>query len=321
MDTTVLANRLMVRARLRHLQALVKLAEMGSVKKAADALGMAQPSVTHVLADLESLLDCTLFHRHARGVTPTPICLALLPYARRVLDSIHACAEVASAMTTKANAVVRVASIASAITGVINPALPGFGRAHPDIWLTITEADIHAIGELIAQDGLDLALCRRPAVVPAGWRFTPLAQDRYVIAAGPTHPLARKRRLSLQTLLAETWILVPAPSDPRRAFDALMEEIGGTPDIKPVGTRSLAIIQYLLRAERLISILPECMIRDMLDTHQLVRLDVDIGQSCEGIGMLTPELPTGGAAGVLSAFLEKHADQSLERSTVAARRR
>jgi DNA-binding transcriptional LysR family regulator len=305
MDTTILANRLMVRARLRHLQALVKLAEMGTVKRAAEALGMAQPSVTHVLADLESLLDCTLFHRHARGVTPTPICLALLPYARRVLDSIHACAEVASAMTTKANAVVRVASIASAITGVINPVLSSFSRSHPDIWLTIAEANIHEIGELIAQDGLDLALCRRPVVVPSGWQFTPLAQDRYIIAAGPAHPYARKRRLSLQALLAETWILVPAPSDPRRAFDALMEEIGGKPDIKPVGTRSLAIIQCLLRAERLISILPECMIRDLLETRQLVRLDVEVPQPCEGIGMLTPELPAGGAAGVLADFLAK----------------
>lgn len=304
MDTTVLANRLMLRARLRHIQALVKLAELGSMKRAADALGMAQPSVTHLLADLESLLDCALFHRHARGVAPTSIGLALLPYARRILDGIHACAEVTSAMTTKANAVVRVAAIASAISGVLNPALSAFGRRHPDIWLMISEANIIEIGELISQDAIDLALCRRPEVVPEGWRYTPLASDRYIIAAGPAHPLARRRRLPLRALLDETWILVPAPSDPRRAFDALMAELGGTPDIKPVGTRSLTIVQHLLREERLVTILPERMLRQALDTRQLACLDVELSVTCGEIGILAPAAGADGAAGLFAGFLE-----------------
>jgi DNA-binding transcriptional LysR family regulator len=52
LSATVLRNRLLTRARLRHWQVLVRVAELGSVRRAAEAVGMTQPAVTHVLADL-----------------------------------------------------------------------------------------------------------------------------------------------------------------------------------------------------------------------------------------------------------------------------
>ena len=45
-SATVLRNRLLSRARLRHLQVLVYVAELGSVRKAAEAIGLTQPAAT-----------------------------------------------------------------------------------------------------------------------------------------------------------------------------------------------------------------------------------------------------------------------------------
>lgn len=61
LTATVLTNRLMARARFRHLQALVRLCELGSLQRTAAAMGITQPAVTHLLADLESLLEISLF--------------------------------------------------------------------------------------------------------------------------------------------------------------------------------------------------------------------------------------------------------------------
>ena len=72
-NASVLRNRLIARARIRHLEVLVRVAELGSVKHAAEVIGLTQPAVTHVLSDLEALLECALFLRHARGMRPTPI--------------------------------------------------------------------------------------------------------------------------------------------------------------------------------------------------------------------------------------------------------
>jgi len=293
----------MVQARLRHVEALVRISELGSVKRAAQALGMTQPSASHLLADLEKLLDATLFHRHARGMAPTPIALALLPYARRILESVHACAEVTSAMTTKADSVVRVAAITSAVSGVLAHVLPPFSRQHPSIWLNVLETDVREIGELIAQDGIDLALCREPAIVPEGWSFTPVLQDRYIIAAGPGHPLARRRAIALDRLMQETWIVVPAPSTPRQAFDRLIAHTGASPEVKPVGTRSQTIVSAFLQQERLVTVLPKSMVQHALDRRQLVQLDAALPLPCEPLGILLPSVGAGAAATAFTRFL------------------
>lgn len=288
---------------MRHIEALVKIMELGSVKRAAQALGLTQPSTTHVLADLEKLLECQLFTRHARGMTPTPITVALLPYARRILEAVHACAEVTSAMTTKADSVVRVAAITSAVSGLLTHALPPFSRRYPAIWLNVLETDVREIGELIAQDGIDLALCREPAIVPEGWSFTCLIQDCYIVAAGPKHPLAKQRGIALETLFRETWILVPSPGTPRHAFDQLIAGAKTSPDIKPIGTRSQTIVSAFLQQERLITLLPKSMIQHALDRRQLVQLDVTLPLHCEPLGILMPSAGAGAAAIAFMHFL------------------
>ena len=66
-SATVLRNRLLSRARLRQLHLFVKVAELQTVKRAAEAVGITQPSATLALADLEQLLSCPLFLRHSRA--------------------------------------------------------------------------------------------------------------------------------------------------------------------------------------------------------------------------------------------------------------
>ena len=83
-----------------HLQVLLRLAELGSVQRTADTIGMTQSAVTQTLAYLENLLETRLFNRHARGVRPTAACLDLLPVARQVLQGLMEGAEVVVATPT-----------------------------------------------------------------------------------------------------------------------------------------------------------------------------------------------------------------------------
>ena len=76
---STLINRLLARGKFRHIQVLLRLAELGSVRRTAEAIGVTQSSVTQTLAYLEDLLETPLFHRHAKGVRPTDACRDLLP--------------------------------------------------------------------------------------------------------------------------------------------------------------------------------------------------------------------------------------------------
>jgi len=304
---TVLASRLLVRARLRHLQVLLKVAELGSIKQAAEAVGLTQPSTTHIVADLEALLECRLFDRHARGMRPTRVTNALLPIVRRVLDAVAECAEVASALSANANGIVRVAAISGAVNGVLARLLPQFTKRHRDILVEVVEGDIGQIGGWIADDAVDLVLCREPGVEPAGWRFTPLVRDEFVVVCNTSHPCARRGPLALQDLWQETWLLSVLSSAPRRVFDELTASAGVRPPMRLVSSRSLAILLEMLRAEPLLSLMPLSIVSQLLETGQLTRLDVQVPVAFEPIGLMEPEAGMGAASQAFGAFVMKSA--------------
>ena len=70
------------------LRAFVAIARMGTVGRAAEALGRTQPSISTRLADLESAWSTRLFHRRARGMALTPEGEQLLPMAVSALASL-----------------------------------------------------------------------------------------------------------------------------------------------------------------------------------------------------------------------------------------
>ncbi len=80
---TVLLNRLLARGKFRHVQVLLRLAELGSVQRTANAIGLTQSSVTQTLSYLERLLELQLFERHARAACdpPRPVASCCRPCA------------------------------------------------------------------------------------------------------------------------------------------------------------------------------------------------------------------------------------------------
>ncbi len=68
------------------LRALVEVAATGSFTRAAEAMGVAQPTVSGAIAALEARVGAPLLVRARRGVTLTAAGRALLPHAQRALE-------------------------------------------------------------------------------------------------------------------------------------------------------------------------------------------------------------------------------------------
>jgi DNA-binding transcriptional LysR family regulator len=77
------------------LRAFVAIARMGTVGRAAEALGRTQPSISTRLGDLESAWSTRLFHRKARGMALTPEGERLLPMAVSALAALEELDQVA----------------------------------------------------------------------------------------------------------------------------------------------------------------------------------------------------------------------------------
>jgi molybdate transport repressor ModE-like protein len=67
------------------VQALVNVADTGSITAAARDLHYSQPGLTQRIQTLEHVLGCRLFDRTPTGVHPTEKGTAVLPYARMLL--------------------------------------------------------------------------------------------------------------------------------------------------------------------------------------------------------------------------------------------
>ena len=81
---------LAARLKLRHFTLLIELDRARSVSRAAEQLGLAQPTVTRSLGEIEAIFMTPLFHRSRRGLEPTPAGQLVLARARLALTDADA---------------------------------------------------------------------------------------------------------------------------------------------------------------------------------------------------------------------------------------
>lgn len=74
---------------LRHLRAVAKIVELGTVNAAAIAVNLSQPAITQALGRLEMQLDASLFERRHDGMIPTRAGEILAPRIEAALAHIR----------------------------------------------------------------------------------------------------------------------------------------------------------------------------------------------------------------------------------------
>jgi DNA-binding transcriptional LysR family regulator len=83
---------------LRHLRALLSIAEKGSITAAADSVSLSQPALTQGLAKLERQFGYTMFERRSGGMVPTPMGAIVIERTRAALDHLSQAAKGLSAV-------------------------------------------------------------------------------------------------------------------------------------------------------------------------------------------------------------------------------
>jgi len=271
------------------LQAFAAVAELGSAKRAGEAIGASQPAVTSLIADLEQLLECALFLRHARGMQMTEIAQELLPFVQRALASLERGTDFVTFRRTSESSIVRVGGIEAALNGLLARALPPFMNARPDVMVEVQEAVMPRIASVILKKEIDMMLCREPAARPEGWEFAELMPDRLVVVVGPQHPLLTRRSLGFADLSDEVWLPMPSAIPARTVFDMLMNHHGISPKYRNVITFSPSVAMAQLRSERVLGLAPYSLFRQLVELGQLAVLDVVDMPPFQPVGVLSPK--------------------------------
>jgi DNA-binding transcriptional LysR family regulator len=288
-NPAVLLNRMLAKLRIRHVQALVKLAELGHVNRTAQALGMTQPAVTLLLADLERLLEMPLFLRHSKGVTPTALALQILPLAQQVLRRLEDSAELISSHRAQDEGTVVAAATVAGVNGLLADTLDEFSKAYPRVRVLIRDADRAELNATVVREAIDIVFCRKPPLLPVGWKFINCRADSFGIVCGAQHPLANQTKLELSDLRKARWLANTVSSAAGERFLQLFNQLDWQPLMHPVVARLPALTWTLLDSQDLLAFVPLSVMQPWLDRGLLKALPIDLQLGFDPLGMLVPE--------------------------------
>ncbi|MEV6105145.1 LysR family transcriptional regulator [Streptomyces sp. NPDC051940] len=126
---------------LTKLRVLAAVAREGSVTAAADALGYAQPSVSHHLARLEEETGVPLVQRAGRGIRLTEAGRLLAERAEEILGRVTSARAELAALAGLQTGRVRLAAFPTALALLVPPAAALLRRTHPGVELALTQAE------------------------------------------------------------------------------------------------------------------------------------------------------------------------------------
>ena len=204
---------------LRHLRYFVAVAEEQHVTRAAERLGMQQPTLSQQIRILERELDVQLFRRLPRGVALTAAGVAFLADARAILAQLdHA---VATAKRTARGEQGRIA-VGFTSSAPFNPFVPRvirvYREAFPLVALTLEEGGTTELIEGLRNERIDAAFIRTPIADREGLVVQILLEEPMVLALPRGNVLARKKgaskALSLAAVAGEIFVIYRRPSGP-----------------------------------------------------------------------------------------------------------
>src|SRR5438445_5391304 len=174
------------------LAMLVRVVDAGGVTKAAEAMYISQPAVTHRLRNLERALGAELVERRGRRLALTDAGRAILPLARQALRIL----EQIPAAISEVQGLLRGEIILGASTTIGEFLLPRrlsvFGEAYPHINVRLHIANTEAIVDRVMDHSLHAGFVGLKPTNSA-LAAVPFLTDTIVLVAAPSHPLAGRR--------------------------------------------------------------------------------------------------------------------------------
>ncbi|WP_230505732.1 LysR family transcriptional regulator [Janthinobacterium sp. FW305-128] len=170
-------------------------------RQAAEQLHMTQPPLSRAIKTLEEKLGARLFERDTQGVALTQAGRTLLPQALHILDLLETAQT--SLQRDAAPARLRLGLTSSVAAGLFRPLLAALEAQLGNVRLELTAAPSPRLVAGVRKGQLDAALLALPSAT-FELAVQPLARQPMMLALPAGHRLAKKRKLSLTDIAAES---------------------------------------------------------------------------------------------------------------------
>lgn len=244
------------------LKAFLRIAETGSISRAAESLGISQPSLSQQLLRLEDEVGIRLFDRMARGVTLTEGGKVFQEHARNILHAADQAIADARHMRDDARGQVVFAMPPSVARMIGAPLVETLGQTAPLVQVRVVEAFCGTIRGWIEAEKIDLGIVydlgRLPHLVQR-----PLVSDELLVIGpkGRFDPLDQGHELPFSKLLGER-IVAPGPQHGlRQLLDREAVRHGGPLTFVHEVDSINVMIELVARGHGL-AVLPQCAVME-----------------------------------------------------------
>ncbi|MBC3190869.1 LysR family transcriptional regulator [Pseudonocardia sp. C8] len=224
----------------------VAVADVRSFTRAADQVGVAQPTLSRALRSLEDELGAPLINRGS-VLTLTPAGEAVLPLAQRMLADSDTVRTTVAELVGLRSGRVRIGATPSLCIGVLSDVLRVFHARHPEIAVELAEDGAQPLVTALVTGELDIALVIVPpeGVDPA-LHSAPLLRERLSVASPRARrPLTARGSISITELARHDLVMVRKGYDLREVTLRAYAEAGVRPRIAVEGGQMDAVLRMV----------------------------------------------------------------------------
>jgi DNA-binding transcriptional LysR family regulator len=193
----------------RHLKYFLAIADAGSVTRAADVLGIAQPALSQALTRMEKELGVKLFNRTRRGADLTAAGLAIVEDVRMSVARIDAASHRAREIGAQRAGRLTVGFASAALFDVLPRAIAALRVTIPNVDLVLREMSNAEQASALEKGEIDLGLLHTPVPVAGKMREKLIARERLIAVLPESFPRSADSTVTLRDLAARGLVWFP----------------------------------------------------------------------------------------------------------------
>lgn len=202
----------------RRLSYFLAIATYRRMAKAAEVLGVAQPTLSQQIRALEQDLGTVLFNRTPQGMQLTETGRALREHAQRLMVQTEAARTAIAELEGGMTGTLRIGVIYTYSTTFLPKIIGSFGEKYPDVRLSVEVGTASGVEQRILSGHLDLGIAFAPPQ-HAELGVDLLFEERLVLVLAKSQNQSRQQSITLPALARRPLALLTTAFATRRILD------------------------------------------------------------------------------------------------------
>lgn len=288
---------------LRQIEFALAVAEESSFTRAAHRCHTVQSALSHQVAQLEHELGVPLFERTSRRVRLTPAGEAFVRQAQVALEATRRIADEVAAAAGQVRGQLSIGTISALGNLDIVALIAEFHACHPQVEIRLSQSGSEELLERLGQGRLDAAVVGLwEGERIAALEHLRIAQEKLVALLPLGHPLAARKRLTLERLAALPLVDYPHDSSARVQTDKAFAAAGVAHQVRFEVNHLSLLVQFVARGLAA-SLVPESVVTDL---HGVVPVAVQDAPK-RVLYAAWPKLPSPAASAFIALLRERTA--------------